>query len=204
MIGAVHGDLFTHKLIDPQWFSIGQGLRSVISSTVLEIIRECSSPNHIVLCRSDLFDQTARDLTRLDFHVERAVINGRLQDCTETAFFDHLIEMGLPEYIRSHFPAEGLDKSRCYRALNQFCTSYLLSDFEKRADAAKKHSKSFHKLKKIDVERSYIPRIKGTRARRCVECGEGIERNAYRCRAGTHYFYVHTECVPWVDEEEAI
>ena len=197
VIGALHGEAYANRIIGPEWFSMGKGIRSIISSTVLELVKEFDSPSHVILCRSDLFDQTARDLERLGFRVERAVINGKLQDRAELDFFEHLMALGLPRYIMTLFPGEDTDKSRCYRSLNQYCTSFLLSDFSTRHPSAKKNSRSFHKLRAIKLDKKFRDVLNGSRPRRCIECGEAIVERAYLCKGGTTVFYVHENCAPW-------
>lgn len=197
VLGGVCGERYVSRVIGPEWFAMGVTVRSLISAMVIDMVIACDSPRRVVLCRSDLFDQSARDLRRLGYTVDRAAINGRLQDKTEEDFFKHLVHLGLPRHIMRLMPKEDDDKGKCYRSLNEYSTRFLLADFSARRHMAKQNCRSFKKLAEIRTERIYRHKLDGPRSRRCVECGEDIRENAYLCKAGTCQFYVHKSCAPW-------
>lgn len=196
VIGALKGKSYTSRVIGPEWFALGSGVKPIVSATVLEIVHANGSPKNVVLCRSDIFDQSARDLGRLGFSVSRAIINGSLQDRTEEDFFRHLIDLGLPDYVMSMFPGENTDKSRCYRSLNEYCVRFLMADFKSRRHTAKENCRTFKTLCETHVTRTFVSRIRDRRSRRCVECGDTVRDDAWLYRGGPTSFYIHKSCAP--------
>jgi hypothetical protein len=197
VIGALRGECYRSRIIGPEWFSFGSALPPLISSTVIEMVGAYGSPRSVRLCRSHLFDQSARDLARLGHEIERGAIEGELQTRTERDFFHHLIEIGLPAHILRLFPDSAERKPRCYRSLNEFCTAFLMADPDSRSSAAKTVGSIFSRIAAAEIERVYCERLKG-RPRRCVECGEPVAGEAYRCEGAGRIFYVHRECARWV------
>lgn len=198
VIGAIRGETFAGRVIGPEWFALGPGVQALIAASVVELVRELGDARHIQLCRSDLFNQAAHFLTRLgSYFIERGSFDGPIQDRTERAFYEHLIDLGLPRHVMNMFPREGEDKGRSYRALNDFCTRYLMADFPHRRRLAKENCRSFKKIEETPVERAYRRHVDGPRRRRCLECNRTVTENAYHLKCGTQNFYIHKECAPW-------
>jgi hypothetical protein len=197
VIGALQGDCYRSRILGPEWFTFGTALPPVIASTVLEMVRAFDSPRCVRLCRSNLFDRSAHDLERLGHIVERGAIEGELQTRTERDFFHHLIDIGLPAHILRLFPDTEEKKPQCYRSLNEFCTAFLMADPDGRSAAAKTVGSIYERIATAEIERVYCERLKG-RPRRCVECGEAVMGDAYRCAGVGRTFYVHGECARWV------
>ncbi len=203
VIGAMHAGGFRSRIIEPEWFEFGTAFRSIVSSHVLQILLEASSDapvpiRRVVLCRGDIFDGPERDLRRLGYSTERRSIDGELQDRTERTFYHHLIDLGLPDHILRMMPGcrDGGAKDDCYRRLNEYSVSFLLSCPEKRMGWAKANCATTRKLKGEPVERELCPRLPG-RPKRCVECGRNVRTDAWRCAAAGRIFYVHERCAKW-------
>jgi len=201
VIGAVQGNGFRSKIIGPEWFSFGSALKPIISSAVIELLLTLRYENNfvpekVVLCRSDLFDSSEHDLRRLGYTVERASIVGTLQKMIEEEFMNYLISLGLPPYALNLLKISEKNKMRCYRALNEFSLSYIMAFPEKRILLAKQNCSTFKRLHSAVIERKFFKRLKG-RQRRCVECGENIRSDAFKCEGAGRIFYVHERCAKW-------
>lgn len=195
VIGALHKGCYESCIIDAPAFSMSRDIHSLISSTVVLMVMAAGSPGNVILCRSNLFDTCARDLTELGFIVTRESIIGSLQEKIEENFLQHLVSLGLPSHIMTMMPTLN-NKGRSYRHLNEFCASYVLADPKSRLDGAKTHSIMFRQLQAAEVTREFLSKIRGRR-RRCIECGEHISGGAYRCEGAGRIFYVHEGCAKW-------
>lgn len=195
VIGALCNGRYDSRIIDPEWFSTGATMHSIISSTVMEMTISAGRPQNVILCRSHLFNSSAHDLTRNGFTVSRESIIGVLQERIEQDFLEHLVELGLPRHILRLAPGVE-EKGRAYRHLNEFCATYALAHQALRLERAKSNSAMFRQLEAADVTRELVVKIKG-RKRRCVECGERVVADSYRCEGAGRIFYVHRECAKW-------
>lgn len=196
VIGALHRGAYESRVIDSDLFAFGDCIHSIISSTVLQMTRDAGSPRTVILCRGNVFDAAARDLERLGFSVRRECIVGSLQHQIEEDFIHHLISLGLPEYIRQLAPRDAERKHESYRYLNEFCASYVLAHPTLRIDRVKSNTSLYHELRTAEIKREYVAKLRG-RKRRCVECGERVTEDVYRCEGAGRVFYVHRDCAQW-------
>lgn len=198
VIGALCNGRYHSRILAPEWFGLGDAFSSLISSTILEMALSYGpSSRTAALCRCSLFNAAARDLGRLGWTVRRTVIDGELQDRAEEDFLSHLIALGLPDHIRRLRPDCEEKKPECYRSLNEFCTAFILACPERRLGAAKPTCGTLKKIVPSEIMRHHHEKIRG-RCRRCVECGEVVTRDAYRCSGAGRVFYVHARCAKWV------